>query len=121
MENEIKKENFASDSFSLNSILNSQLEKNSDSLSDIFYFKLNMIQREFQNEIDITISNLSKFCKTISNDMSNTGVANQNLMTKIDEIGRHKLDNNKLEKIIKTEEMKFQIERLENSLMYIHK
>jgi len=76
-----------------NKSLNNNNNKNNAMDSDIFSFKLKIIQREFSNEIDLNSNNVLKSTKTIQDDL--------NSINKIYSVILNKMDN-LLEKNIKS-------------------
>ena len=119
MDSEIKKENFTNDNYNVTQFLNARLKPNSESESDIFNFKLTMIQREFVNEMELNMNNLIKFSKILETDLNQTQTANKNFKTSINELDKYKLDNNQLEELNKIVMIKNKNKKLEKCLNYI--
>jgi hypothetical protein len=120
MDSEIKKEHFTSENFDIKQFLNSRLKPNSESESDIFNFKLTMIQREFVNEMELNMNNLIKFSKIIETDINQTQTANRNFSYAMNELDKFKLDNLKLEELNKIVMMKNKNKKLEKCINYIN-
>ena len=69
---DLNRENFSNENFNPKDFLNNLFNKNinnqnksNDIDSDIFSFKLKILQREFSNEIDLNSNNVLKSTKTI--------------------------------------------------------
>lgn len=91
MENkEIKKDNFSKENFSAINFLNESL--NPESESDIFSFKLKIVQREFSNEVDLNFNNINKSFKNYSDDLKNLKLISNNYLVKINEIAHNMLN-----------------------------
>lgn len=90
MELEIKKEHFTTDNFNVETLLNKCLKN--DTESEIFNFKLKIIQREFANEIDLNLGNLVKSSKGIEEDLKNVNLLNENIIKKTNDITKSKID-----------------------------
>jgi hypothetical protein len=90
MEFDIKKENFTQDNFNPIDVLNSFLKNENE--AEIFSFKLNLIQREFNNEIEMNLNNLIKASKGIDEDVRNIMLLNENCIAKINECSRTKMN-----------------------------
>jgi DNA-binding transcriptional regulator GbsR (MarR family) len=119
MDSDIKKEHFINDNFDVKQFLNARLKPNYESESDIFNFKLTMIQREFVNEMELNMNNLLKFSKILETDINQTQSANKNIKNSINELDKYKLDNNKLEELNKIVRMKNKNKKIEKCLNYI--
>ena len=119
MDADIKKEHFVNDNFDVKQFLNNRLKINSDSETDIFNFKLTMIQREFVNEMELNMNNLIKFSKIMETDINQTLTVNKNFSNAINELDKFKIDNNKLEELNKILMIENKNKKLEKSLNYI--
>ena len=119
MDSDIKKEHFVNENFDVKQFLNHRLKTNSESETDIFNFKLTMIQREFVNEIELNMNNLIKFSKIIEIDINQTLTVNNTFADTIHELDKFKLDNNKVEELNKILMIKNKNKKIENSLNYI--
>ena len=79
--NSIQKELFHNENYDVKQTVNSILSSNSNSESDLINFKLKILQREFGNEIDLNMNNLLKFSKTLENDIKQTELSNNLLIS----------------------------------------
>jgi len=120
MESDLKKDHFTNENFDIKQFFNSRMKPNSESESDIFNFKLTMIQREFLNEIDLNMNNLIKFSKNIETDVYQTQIANRNFSNGINESDKFKLDNHKLEELNKIVMLKNKNEKIEKIFKFMN-
>ena len=119
MESDLKKEHFVNDNFDVKQFLNSRLKTNSESETDIFNFKLTMIQREFVNEMELNMNNLIKFSKIMEMDVNQTLTVNNTFADAINELDKFKMENNKVEELNKILMIRNKNKKIEKSLNYI--
>ena len=93
---EIKKEYFSSKDYNLNDFLNTCIASNEN---DIINFKLKIVQKEVQNEIDLHSDNIMKCTKTLHDDLKNINFINNNFDSKITEIYKTKVDFEKINEL----------------------
>jgi hypothetical protein len=119
MESDLKKEHFVKDNFDVKQFLNSRLKTNSESETDIFNFKLTMIQREFVNEMELNMNNLIKFSKIMEMDVNQTLNVNNAFADTINELDKFKIENNKVEELNKILMIRNKNKKIEKCLNYI--
>jgi hypothetical protein len=90
MELEIKKDNFIQDNFNVDNLLNSFLKNENE--AEIFSFKLNIIQREFNTDIEMNMNNLIKASKGLDDDLKNIKLLNDNCINRISESTKTKIN-----------------------------
>jgi hypothetical protein len=83
MDSNINKEIFQKEGYDVKENLNKILKSNIDSESDIIHFKLKILQREFANEIELNLNNLLKFSKTLENDIKQTELSNNLVLSNL--------------------------------------
>jgi hypothetical protein len=116
---DIKKEHFANENFDVKNFLNSYLKTNMETETDIFHFKLKIIQREFSNEIEMNTNNLLKFSKILENDIQQTNTAGKNFLHTMNEIGKNKIDSKQLEEVEKAYSIRDKNKNLQKALTYL--
>jgi hypothetical protein len=77
-----------------NKSLNNNNNKNNAMDSDIFSFKLKIIQREFSNEIDLNSNNVLKSTKTIQDDLNSINKIYSVILNKMDNLLDKKIKSN---------------------------
>ena len=88
MENkDIKKDNFAQENFSAINFLNEYLKPESE--SEIFSFKLKIVQREFSNEVDLNFNNINKNFKNYSENLKNLKLISTSYLGRINELSEN--------------------------------
>lgn len=88
MENkDIKKENFVKENFSAVKFLNEFLKPESE--SEIFSFKLKIVQREFSNEVDLNFNNINKSFKNYSDDLKNLKLISTSYLGRVNEFSEN--------------------------------
>ena len=99
---DLNRENFSNEIFNpkdfLNNLFNKNTNnqnKNNDIDSDIFSFKLKILQREFSNEIDLNSNNVLKSTKTIQDDLNSMNKIYNLIFTKMDNLLENNLKINK--------------------------
>jgi len=91
MENkDFKKENFTYSNFSSANFLSEFL--NAESESEIFSFKLKIIQREFSNEVDLNLNNINKSFKNYTEDLKNLKLISNGYLVKINDLENGLID-----------------------------
>lgn len=89
MDYDLNREKFSSDCFDLKQFLNSLYNSKANlNESDIVSFKLQVIQREISNEIEINSANVLRASKTIINDLAILGSLHSNLLSKIEPLAK---------------------------------
>lgn len=121
MEFDIKKESFSNENFDVKTFLNNCLKPNADNESEIFNFKLKIIQREFMNEIDLNTNNLIKSSKTLEDDLKNINLLNNNLKFKLEDIIKNKIETKQLEEMEKIYTIKKKNDNLEKAISFLEK
>src|SRR4051812_9381033 len=99
MDLEIKKEHFSTENFDSKAFLNSLSKTNTESESDMFNFKIKLIQREFATEINQSTDNLLKSVKYMEDDISKINVSNSNFIQNVTNINKNKIPNKQLEEL----------------------
>ena len=92
MDKDIKKENFSKENYSKINFLNEFL--NVESESEIFSFKLKIVQREFSNEVDLNFNNINKAFKNYTDDLKNLKKLSSIYLEKINDISNHIINLN---------------------------
>jgi hypothetical protein len=85
---DIKKEDFNANNFSAINFLNKNLSK-TNTESDIFSFKLKILQREFTNEIELNSNNINKAFKNYNEDLGNLRLLANNFYVEIDDLANN--------------------------------
>ncbi len=87
--NDIKKENFAKENFSPINFLNEYLKRESE--SEIFNFKLKIVQREFTNEVDLNFNNINKSFKNYSEDLKSLKLISTSYLGRITDLSENQI------------------------------
>ena len=100
---DLDREKFSNEMFNskefLNNMYNKSLNNNNNNKnnamdSDIFSFKLKIIQREFSNEIDLNSNNVLKSTKTIQDDLNSINKIYSVILNKMDNLLDKKIKSN---------------------------
>lgn len=94
----INKDLFLSDSFDPCTLINSYLIKEEKNISDldVFSFKLKILNKDIENNIDNSINNISKTLNTIENDLTTYRNNNQYIIKKYNILKNKRKLGNKL-------------------------